>query len=299
MKRRSIVKIAALVIGVPILLLAIVLLYLNFADLSGWRDTVERLASDSIGRELRINGDFQPEIGFTTRVVATDITLANAEWSDDPHMVSVDRLAGEIDLLSIFFGPLTIGDAEINGARVVFEVDDDGRFNWALGDGKPSEESAGEFEMVIGHALINDLQVVYARPDSQPLEAAFSKLEITDDGSGMLDLDLDGDFDGLPIEIDGRLGTFVGLINANSVEHDLSGRFANAEFALRGTIGDLSSLSGVEGKVSVGGPDLSQITSALGLEPVVEDPFAAELSMRPAGSTSVFDLDASVGAMNA
>jgi uncharacterized protein involved in outer membrane biogenesis len=299
MKRRSIFKIAALVIGVPLLLLAIILLYLNFADLSGWRDTVAELASDAIGRELKINGEFQPEIGFTTRVVATDVTLANADWSDDPQMVSVDRLAGEIDLLSILFGPLTIGDAEINGARIVFEVDDDGRFNWALGDGKPSEEPASEFEMVIGHARIDDLQVVYARPVSQPLEAAFSKLEITDDGGGMLDLDLDGDFSGLPIEIEGRLGTFVGLINANSVEHDLAGSFAGASFALRGTIGDLSSLSGVEGEVSVGGPDFSQLTSALDLEPVVEDPFAAELSMRPAGATTAFDLEASVGVMNA
>ena len=221
MKRRSIFKIAVLVIGVPILLLAIVLLYLNFADLSGWRDTVAGLASDAIGRELRINGEFQPEIGFTTRVVATDITLANADWSDDPQMVSVDRLAGEIDLLSIFFGPITIGDAEINGARVLFEVDGDGRFNWALGDGKPSESDGGEFEMVIGHALVNDLQLVYAGPDRRPLEAELSKLEITDDGTGMLDLDLAGSLDGSAVAISGRLGTFIGLINANRVEHDL------------------------------------------------------------------------------
>ena len=77
MKRRKILTIAAVVVGMPILLLLLVLLYLNFADLSGWRDTVANLASDAIGRELRINGEFQPEVGFTTRVVATDVTLAN------------------------------------------------------------------------------------------------------------------------------------------------------------------------------------------------------------------------------
>ena len=105
-------KLLMLIAAVPVLLVTIALLYLNFADLSGWRDTVARLASGAIGRELRIDGEFRPEIGFATRVFATDITLANADWSDDPQMVSVDRLAGEIDLLSIFFGPITIGNVE-------------------------------------------------------------------------------------------------------------------------------------------------------------------------------------------
>jgi uncharacterized protein involved in outer membrane biogenesis len=123
---------------VPVLVITGFLLYLTFADLSRWRDTVARIASDAIGRELRIDGEIQPEIGFKARVVATDITLANADWSNDPRMVSVDRLAGEIDLLSIFFGPITIGDVEISGARVLFEVNANGRFNCALGSGDPA-----------------------------------------------------------------------------------------------------------------------------------------------------------------
>ena len=57
MKLRRAFKIAAVVIAVPILLVLLVLLYLNFADLSGWKDTVARLASDAIGRELRIDGE--------------------------------------------------------------------------------------------------------------------------------------------------------------------------------------------------------------------------------------------------
>ncbi len=286
-------------IGVPLLLLAIVLLYLNFADLSGWRDTVAGLASDAIGRELKINGEFQPKIGFTTRVVATNITLANADWSNDPQMVSVDRLAGEINLLSIFFGPITIGDAEIDGARVLFEVDDDGRFNWALGDGKPSESGGGEFEMVIGHALVNDLQLVYAGPDRRPLEAELSKLEITDDSTGMLDLDLAGSFDGSAVAISGRLGTFIGLINANRVEHDLSGRFANAGFSLRGTINDLSSLTGVDGTASASGTELGRIIASFGLDPVIEGPFTIDASVRPSASDSGIDLAVTAGGLSA
>jgi len=299
MKRRSIVKIAALVIGVPLLLLAIVLLYLNFADLSGWRDTVAGLASDAIGRELKINGEFQPEIGFTTRVVVTDITLANADWSNDPQMVSVDRLAGEIDLLSLLFGPITIRDVEISGARVLFETGTGGRFNWALGSGESDGGDGGDVELVISHALLNDLQMVYTQPQKRELEALLSKLEFTDDGTGMLDLDLAGNLDGSAVAISGRLGTFIGLINANRVEHDLEGRFADAEFGLRGTIGDLGSLTGVEGGVTVSGPELSHITDSFGLDPVIEGPFTAEASVRPSEDNSDFDLEAAAGGISA
>jgi uncharacterized protein involved in outer membrane biogenesis len=281
MKRRSIVKIAALVIGVPLLLLTFVLLYLNLADLSGWRDTVARIASNAVGRELRIDGEFHPEIGFTTRVVATDITLANADWSDDPPMVSVDRLAGEIDLLSILRGPITIRDVEISGARVLFEVDPEGRFNWALGDGEPGDGGGGDVELVIGHARIDDLQVVYARPDSQTLEAALSKLEVTDDGSGMLDLDLNGSFMESPLEISGRLGTFIGLINTNAVTHDLRGRLADSEFSMQGSIGDLGSLSEVDSRVELRGPDLGPILALIGIAPAIDGPFKVNASVAP------------------
>jgi len=297
MKPRRAFKVAAVVIAVPILLLLLLLLYLNFADLSGWKDTVAQIASDAIGRELRINGEFQPEIGFTTRVVATDITLGNAEWSDDPQMVSVDRLAGEIDLLSVLFGPITIHDVEITGAHVLFEVGSEGRFNWALGGGKPGEGSGGEVELIIRHAAVNDLQLVYAPLDRHTLRAALAHFEFTEDGTGMLDLDLEGSLEEQPIEISGKIGTFIGLINAGAVEHDLRGRFADAEFSLRGGIGDLGSLTGVEGVASASGPELGQITASLGFDSDLNGPFSVEGSAKPSASGSDIDLEASAGGL--
>jgi uncharacterized protein involved in outer membrane biogenesis len=287
------------VIGVPLLLLAIVLLYLNFADLSGWRDTFATAVSDAIGRELKINGEFNPEIGFTTRVVASDITLANPTWSDDPHMVAVDQLAGEVDLLSFLFGPITILDVEITGARVLFEVNTEGRLNWALGSGKPGEGSGREVELVIGHAVVNDLQLAYALPGGQTLQAELAHFEFTDDGTGMLDLDLEGRLEATPLEISGRLGTFIGLINAAAIEHDLTGRFADAEFSLRGTIDDLSSLTGVDGTASASGPELGQITASLGLNPDLNGPFSIEASVKPSASDSDIDLDVTAGGLSA
>jgi uncharacterized protein involved in outer membrane biogenesis len=300
MKRRRIVKVAALLIGVPLLLLTILLFYLKFADLSGWRDTVAGLVSDSLGRELTIGGEFSPEIGLTTRLVASDITLANPSWSDDPDMVSADQLEIEIDLLSFLFGPITIHEIEITGARVLFELNSDGHLNWEFESSGASEGDGEQFELVLEHVLAHDLQLAYRTPTRpNPLVATIASLESFADEEGMLDLDLDGSIGGAPFEISGRLGTFVGLINAAAVEHDLTGRFADTEIALRGTIDDLGSLTGVEGDASATGSEFSQITSSFGLDPLIDGPFTVEASVRKMASGSDFNLDAAAGGMKA
>jgi len=283
------------ILGVPLVLVAILLLYLNFADLSGWRDTVSRVASDAIGRELRIKGEFQPEIGFTTRVVATDITLANADWSDEPQMVSADRLAGEIDLLSLLFGPITIDDVEISGARVLFETSTEGHFNWALGSGESDGGGGGGVELIISHALSKDLQLTYSAPQAQALEIALSKLEFTDDGTGMLDLDLNGRIGATPIEISGRLGTFVGLINAATVENDLSGNLGDIEFSTSGSIAELKTLGGADLTVRVHGQGLKAVAELFDLPGLPGGEFQAVLTVKPATTGTNLALDASMG----
>ena len=299
MRRKRKLLVVSLVVGLPVLVVTTVLLYLNFADLSGWRDTVANLVSDAIGRELKINGEFAPEIGLSTHLVATNITLANPAWSDDPHMVSVDRLVGEVDLLSLVFGPITISDVEITGARVLFEVDTEGRFNWVIETGESAEGDGGDVDLAISHALVKDLQLVYASPRDQALQAAIARLESTADEKGMLDLDLVGSIAGTPVEISGRLGTFIGLINATAVEHDLTGRFADTEFSLRGTIDDLGSLTGVEGDASASGSELGHISASFGLDPVINGPFTVMASVRQSASGSDFNLDAEAGGMSA
>jgi len=294
-RRRKLVMIA---VAVPLLLVTMALLYLNFADLSGWRDTVATLVSDEIGRELKINGEFAPEIGLSTRLVATNITLANPAWSDDPHMVSVDRLVGEVDLLSLVFGPITISDVEITGARVLFEVDTEGRFNWVFETGG-SAEGDGDVDLAISHALVKDLQLVYAPPRDQALQAAIGRLESTADERGMLDLDLVGSIGGTPVEISGRLGTFIGLINAAAVEHDLTGHLGEIEFRSSGRIEDLATLDGADLVAEVRGDDLIAAGGIFGLRGIGSGPFKVTAGVSPSAEGFDLDLDAAAGGMTA
>ena len=116
------------VLALPLLLLLGGVAYVKFADLSGYRETVENAVTEALGRRLTIVGKFEPEVSFSTTVVAEDVTLANAAWSDEPAMIHADRLSISVNLWSVLFGPLRIEDLQIDGASqnegvLVFDFD--------------------------------------------------------------------------------------------------------------------------------------------------------------------------------
>ncbi len=300
MKRRRIVKVAALLIGVPLLLLTILLFYLNFADLSGWRDTVAGLVSDSLGREVKIAGEFRPEIGLTTRLVASDITLANPSWSSDPNMASVQRLTIQIKLLSLVSGPLTIDNVEIEGARVVLEKNTDGRANWDFDTGGDSAPSSKPLDVVLRHVLVEDLQATWRDPSRPaPLTTEITRFESTEDDAGLLDLDLAGGFGEQKVHASGKLGTLKGLLNATAVQFDLDGDLDGVHFASKGTIADLTKLGGADLTADLHGDDLADLHALVELPPELTGVFSLSAALSPSASGSEVRLDAAAAGITA
>ena len=287
MRRKRKLLIASLVVGIPLLILTIAVLYILFADLSGWKDTVAGMLSNSLGREVSIAGEFEPDIGLRTRLIASEITLANPEWSSDATMASVQRLALELDLLSLVFGPVTIHEVEIEGARVLLERDADGRANWEFDSGDGTDADGTALELVVQHVLLKDLQLSYRDPSrSAPLELGVVSLESTADDAGMLDLVLDGRLGKKEIQLSGRLGTLNGLLNAGAVEHELTGYLDGVRFASKGKIAELGTLDGVDLTANVHGDDMAGLRDLLDLPSELTGPFSlsAALSATVAGA---------------
>jgi uncharacterized protein involved in outer membrane biogenesis len=264
MRRRKKLVLIAILLSLPLLLLTGVVLYVTLADLSGWRDTVAGILSDSLGREVQIAGEFAPDIGLTTRLTAGGITVANPDWSDDATMVSVRRLAFELDLLSLISGPITIHDVTIEGVRVLLETDAEGRANWEFDGGGESDDTGGRLELVLRHVLVEDLQLTTRDPSRpSPVELGITRLESTADDAGMLDLTLDGTLGDDEIELAGRFGTLDGLLNAEAFEYDLTGRLGGVQAASDGRIVELATLGGADLKTRIDGDDLADLRNLL------------------------------------
>ena len=189
-RRRVLIVVAAL----PLLVILAGLLYLRFADLSGYRGWVEDVLTDTLGREVSIAGEFQPRISRFPSLLAEKITLANPDGSPEPFMVQVDRLAIEIDLWSLISGPLLVHRVEIQGARVLVEIDGEGSSNWKLELGGGEEEKVTEpLEIAVDKIELTDFVLIYSDASwESPVELAVERFNARMNETGKLEIGADG-----------------------------------------------------------------------------------------------------------
>ena len=243
-------------------------LYLRFADLSGWRETVAEKISQSLGRKITIAGEFKPEIGLTTRLTAGGISLANPDWCSDGTMASVRRLVVELDLWSLVSGPLTIHDIEIEDARVVLEKDADGRANWDFDTGENPKTSTGPLELALQHVLVKDVQLAWREPSrAAPLEAGIDRFESPETPAGCLISNLTAPRAtvtcGSPVESAPWRVSFKPPPSSMTSPDT----WATSGFRARATIKELKTLDGVDVTVDIHGDDLGDLRDLIDLPP--------------------------------
>ncbi len=291
-------KLLILVSVIPVLLITVVLCYLNFADLGGWRDSVADLISKSLGREMVINGLFEPEIGLTTSLTAGNITLANTDWGSQATMLSIDHLELELNLLSLLFRPIRIERLDVDGVRVLLETDLEGRSNWEFETGDQDAGDSGPLKLALESIDLTDIEVISRSASiDQEVVLGVTRLGIRGDETGMLDLSLDGHLNHADLSMVGRLGPLAALLQEQALQFDFTGNLGVIEFSSDGQITDLKTLGGAELRVEAHGTDLAAFGNIFGLSDLERGPFRIDLGAKPANAGTEFDLDISAGGM--
>ncbi len=93
-------KLALILAGVVVLIVVVAAGTLAFLV---WRPdvlkpTLERLASEQLGREVRLSGPLRIDPGRVTAVEAEGLWIAAPEWAAADHLLKVDRLRAALDL---------------------------------------------------------------------------------------------------------------------------------------------------------------------------------------------------------
>src|SRR6516225_3741207 len=78
---------------------------------------IERIVSDTLGRELRLDGPLEISLGTEPTLVAKGVTLANAAWGSEAAMVRVDRVELTLSLRSLWSPPIRVLNLDLEGAR--------------------------------------------------------------------------------------------------------------------------------------------------------------------------------------
>jgi AsmA family protein len=93
--------------------------------------------SKATGRKFAIDGDLNVNLGWITRVRASQIRFENASWSKHPQMAEIGLLDAQIDLRKIFNWRFVLPAVNLSQVRLFLEKNADGAANWEFGPATP------------------------------------------------------------------------------------------------------------------------------------------------------------------
>lgn len=186
---------ARIVLGV--LLAALVLLIVLF-DWNWFKRPLEMAVQAGTGRQLRIDGDLDVDLGRVTRLTADRVSFANAEWSKQPIMASADRVEVGFEIWPLLFKrEARIPEIRLAAPRLRLETGPQGAGNWVFGG--DSDGEAVQFRRI----WIEDGRLQYFdTPKKTDIDIAINSVQAQ--GGNKQDRNTQGRNTAPPIEISGK-----------------------------------------------------------------------------------------------
>jgi len=277
---KLVLKITAVVVLLPLVLMVVGFIYFYNADLSHYKGWVEKKVSQSLGRAFVIAGRFEPDFSLHPELTATQIRLATAESTQQPNMLELDELHIKVDLLSIFSNTFWIETLDMQGLSLRTSINKDGKPNWII-DSATDETKEAEtllangrikVPVMVRHLHIRDLDYLHQDGrDSSELTAKLTSVNLDFDGRDYITTSIQGKVMNETVNLKGEVGTYANIVNAQPVAVQLSNQFdsyqidAKADLSYHKKVVALRHLAITSGKNNLSG----DLTFDLTAKPVI------------------------------
>ena len=183
------------------------------------KDYIATAVSKTTGRKLNINGDLKLDLGWISKVSASQVQFANADWSRHPHMAEVGNFDVEVDLWKLITKfRLVFPSVTLSEPKVILERNTDGSANWdfragtAVTHAVPQKRT--EFPLVQKLIIKDGLLSFDNRETKTQMELKITEAE----GGGFLEqpvkLKAEGTYQKLPITLSLDGGSYENLRNS-------------------------------------------------------------------------------------
>ena len=247
--------------------LALVALVAVF-DWNWFKPLVERQASAALGRQVTI-GDFHVELGWTPRVVAERVVVANpSDWPGGGNFATIDRLAVDVDA-GAYLRAREVVIPRITADRPLVEAAQtpEGRSNWEFGGGGDDKsDQPGGPEPRIGALEINGGRAHVVVPK---LNADMNLSVYTRGVEGappQLVAEAQGTYAGQPITGAFTGGALLTLRDA-ATPYPINLRVENGptKISLVGTVQNPLNFAGADLQLNLSGPDMARLLPLTGI----------------------------------
>ena len=264
-----------------VVLLALVVLLVLW-DWNWFKRPVERIVEQRTGRELRIEGDLDVDLGWTSTVRADRIRFANAAWAKAPLMASIERVEFDIELRPLLRRDVRIPEIRLTRPVLNLERGPQRQGNWEFGndDGGAGPQfrrvliDAGRFAY-LDAAQKTDIRIDVA---TDPASAAQPAPPILAEGGGQ--------WEGNRFTIEGRAESPLELRDAQSPYRlDLRAAAGATRAHARGELIDPLRLTRFDVQFELAGSNLDHLYPLLGIAMPDTPPYRFDGRLRRDGNT--------------
>lgn len=211
-----------------LLLLSLVLLVPLVAALGLWsidssyvRRLIVTRVEQATGRSFTIDGPVEVSWGLHPTFTLSRIALANIPAAAEPAMITVERLALQVDALSLLSGRPDLERLSLSGLDMLLEPGPDGTGNWMFPT-EPAAAGAGAADTdalpIVRQLLIADARVRYCAVGGSTTELNLVRAALDASPAGAsATFGLTGSLDGRPLRSSGRLGSLDTLTGADAM----------------------------------------------------------------------------------
>ncbi|WP_416422187.1 AsmA family protein [Pseudomonas sp. App30] len=304
-------KILAWTVGTLVLLIVVLVVVIATFDWNRVKPTLNAKVSEALHRPFAINGNLavhwgrEPDEGGWRAWVpwphfeAEDLTLGNPEWSKEPQMVGLKRVAFRLSPLPLLAERIVIPRIDLTQPDANLQRLADGRANWTFDFG-PKDPNAEPSKWVMdigaigfdkGHVVYDDVTLkahadVLIDPLGKPIP--FSDIvgsgaakKVSDQGGSAQDyafgFKVTGRYKDQPVNGTGKIGGLLALQDAAKpfpVQADV--RIADTHVAVAGTLTDPRNLGALDLRLKLEGASLSKLYPLTGVTLPDSPPYSTD-----------------------
>ncbi len=281
-------------IGLLFLLSVLLAIYIGTRSDEWWRDQVTNTLSESLGREVEIQGAFHLDLGRRLKIEMASVRISNPAWAESKDFLQLGSLLLEFDLFSVLSDTVFIHRLILADVVLALEEHKDGEQNWDFApntslpattlpiDDKQTKE-------IIHPAHIEQLsleraQLTLIQPRwNSPLVLKVDAITGGQSADDKAILHSRGELGNLPFSIEGSVGTITSALNNGPVSYQLNGNIGKARLKSEGHIDSLAAPLRPKLELVFSGPDIKKITQAMGAPTIAKGPFEARVNTGPGG----------------
>jgi uncharacterized protein involved in outer membrane biogenesis len=228
---------------------------------SNWlKGPLERAVSERTGREFRVLGELDIDLGRHPRLKLEQVRFANPPWAIEPHTLQLERAAITVALLPLLRGHVVLPEVVLTRPIVAMERNAEGLDNWTLArDDAPAPEREGRAP-VIGRLTVDEGVLLF----HDPARKTALKVEVATtagpDGQPGLRLHATGQYQGQAVDAEGTGGAMLSLADTTApYPFDVRFKVGATQGTVGGSVTGLAAFAAADLQLDLGGETLSEL----------------------------------------